>query len=103
LKPGSAGRAVGAAPDETTSDCSPCPRGCAGKIGNPPRALKRRNQRKIMTYRVTYPGLMQDLVRYFDSEAEAKAFANERRNAELHMFRHVKVEALPASKKLQSE
>lgn len=44
------------------------------------------------TYRVHFPGLTQDLKRDFTSKTEAEAFAQARRDAELHMWRHVRIE-----------
>jgi hypothetical protein len=41
---------------------------------------------------VTYPGITQDLIRAFDNESEAKQFARIRRDRELHMWRHVRLE-----------
>lgn len=41
---------------------------------------------------VTYPGVTQNLIRAFDNEREACQFARTRRDRELHMWRHVKVE-----------
>jgi hypothetical protein len=46
-------------------------------------------------YRVFYPGISQDLSRDFASREAAEAFARQRRDAELHMWRHVRVEAVP--------
>jgi hypothetical protein len=49
-----------------------------------------------VAYRVYYPGITQDLTRDFATREEADAFACARRNAELHMWRHVRIEAVPA-------
>lgn len=50
-------------------------------------------------WRVTYPGLTQDLIRDFDNEADAKRFAAQRRNytgryALPNDWRHVRIDPI---------
>jgi hypothetical protein len=47
-----------------------------------------------MIYRVHFPALTCDLHRDFTDRKEAEAFAQRRRDAELHMWRHVRIEEI---------
>jgi hypothetical protein len=49
---------------------------------------------------VTYPGITQDLTREFDTEESAKAFQQARRDRELHMWRHVRLEKIEVTRNL---